>query len=121
MIKIRWRTAWCGVPHGLIPFAALNAFRHIVFHGTILKIETKGTQFFETECGGANLAVAVALLVNVLHKTSLDAYGSVNIAYATYLLVALYASIMVNDRGRLMAVGFLGISFICMSTGIKCL
>lgn len=107
--------------YGLIPFAFLNAIRHIFFHGTILEVDNKNTQFFETECGGANLAVGVAALVNVSKGTSLDSYAGIYIIYATYLLVALLASLFVNFRGGMMIVGFMSISFVYLSTGIKCL
>ena len=105
---------------GLIPFAFLNGIRHIAFSGNIIETKDMAAKFFEMEAGGANIAVGVAGLVNVLVNTSLDSYAIIYIIYGVYLFIGLLTSIWAS-RPILLILGFVSIVFLMISTGVLCL
>ena len=66
---------------GVIPASLIATFRHIFLSGSIIK----GGRFFEFECGGANLGIAIASIIAFLYDMSNQTLGVIFLIYAIYL------------------------------------
>lgn len=71
---------------GIIPLALWSFLAHTLFAGRIHR--GSGSNFFEYECGGVNLAIALVLLIGLLCRLPLIVMVCVLAVYFVYLAVA---------------------------------
>ena len=72
----------------IFPLSLLSFFNHTVFHGQITQDDSPSVRFFEFEAGGANLAVALTLLLSYLCHANAQVTCYILLSYFIYLLVA---------------------------------
>lgn len=74
---------------GLIPTTVIGFIRHVFFSGSVIA----GGRFFELECGGTNLGIAIASALALYMKSGLQCLGYLILAFAIYLLMGLVSHI----------------------------
>ena len=87
---------------GLIPITVIGFIRHVFFSGSVIA----GGRFFELECGGANLGIAIASALALYMKSGLQCLGYLILAFAVYLLMELVAYVKYIDGKIGMKIAF---------------
>ena len=72
----------------IFPLSFISFFRHTLFNGEIVKSASTAATFFEIEAGGANLSVALMLLLAYFCQAHLQVMCYVVSGYFVYLFVA---------------------------------
>lgn len=83
---------------GVIPTSLMAAIRHMFLSGSIMK----GGRFFEFECGGANLGIAVASLLAFLNNMNNQTIGIIFLIYAIYLFIGSIAWLKFTPKGNIL-------------------
>ena len=84
--------------YGVIPLGLSSAIRHIFFSGDI----TKGGRFFEFECGGINLALAIAAALAVFKEMNNDVFGIIFLIYSIYLFMGSIAWYLFHPKDKIL-------------------
>ena len=79
---------------GIIPLLLCAFIWHTFLNGSIIKTSTP---FFEIECGGANLGIAVGLIMSYLLKLDTKTRCCLLSVFLVYMLVALYCQITYHN------------------------
>ena len=93
---------------GLIPLLFCAFIWHTFLGGNVMK---NSSPFFEIECGGANLGIAIGLIVGYLIGIDTKSICCLLLAFLVYMIVALFCHIMFFDKiiNKFMSVPFLGL------------
>ena len=80
---------------GIIPLLICAFVWHTFLGGSIIKTSTP---FFEIECGGANLGIAIGLIVGYLIGIDTKSICCLLLVFLVYMICALYCHIMYLDK-----------------------